>query len=233
MVRFMPTILKVIMTEPLKKLHITKGEINELPMRRYEGPIHLIRTKKDAEDAAKKLSGERLLGFDTETRPAFRSGESYLPSLLQLGTDKEVFLFQLQHCGLTPGLIQIFENPDIIKSGVSIRQDVSELRALADFVPVGFFELADVAKKEKIKNLGLRGLAALLMDFRISKREQVSNWSRDQLTDSQITYAATDAWLGHQIYQRFVDLGFIAPPAKKNLTDRITAWFKGLFGRPV
>jgi len=169
-------------------------------MRQYEGPIHLIQTPADAKNAAVKLSAETLLGFDTETRAAFRVGESYSPSLLQLASSKEVFLFQIKLAGLIPELCEILSNPSILKAGVAIRDDLNELRKLAPFDPAGFVELATYAKKSKIKNLGLRGMGALLLGFRISKKEQVSNWAKRELTRSQIAYAATDAWLGREIY---------------------------------
>ncbi len=192
-----------------EKLHISKAEINQLPMKQYDGPILLCRTPEEAEAAAEKLKKESLLGFDTETRPAFRKGESYDPSLLQLATGNEVYLFQIQKTGLTPGLLAILASPEIIKAGVAIDRDVSELCAMAEFEPDGFFELADYAKKAHIKNLGLRGLTAILFDFRISKKEQVSNWARRELTPSQQIYAATDAWLGHKIYMHFHQAGLI------------------------
>jgi len=185
------------------KKHISKAEINELPMRQYDGPIHLCKTADEAEAAAKRLLGEELLGFDTETRPAFRKGESYDPSLIQLATQNEVYLFQIQLCGLTPSLLQVLASPRIIKAGVAIDRDVSELQAMASFRPDGFVELADIAKQARIKNLGLRGLTAILFGFRISKREQVSNWARHDLTESQQVYAATDAWLGREIHLEF------------------------------
>jgi ribonuclease D len=196
-------------------LHITKDEINRLPMRQYEGSIHLIRTSDDAERAAAELKKETLLGFDTETRPTFRVGEYYQPSLLQLATGTDIFLFQLKLTGLTPALCDVLSSPDILKTGVSIRPDVSELRKLTDFEPAGFVELATHAKQAHIKNLGLRGLAALLLGFRISKREQTSNWAKNELSDSQLRYAATDAWLGREIYRHMETLGLIKNSAQR------------------
>ncbi|MBN2703635.1 MAG: 3'-5' exonuclease domain-containing protein 2 [Pontiellaceae bacterium] len=193
-----------------EKNHITKSEINELPMQQYTGPIYLFNTADEAEAAAQKLLQETLLGFDTETRPAFRKGESYDPSLLQLATADAVYLFQIQQCGVTQSLLQVLSSPDIIKAGVALERDVDELRALAPFSPAGFVELATCAKAAKIKNLGLRGMTALLFGFRISKKEQVSNWARKELTESQQIYAATDAWLGRKIYLEFKAQGLVS-----------------------
>lgn len=197
------------MTDFPAKNHITKAEINELPMKAYDGPIHLINTEAEADAAAGALLKESLLGFDTETRPAFRKGESYDPSLLQLAAENDVYLFQIQQCGLTPNLVKVLSSPDIIKAGVALERDVDELQAFEPFSADGFVELAVPAKKAEIKNLGLRGMTALLFGFRISKKEQVSNWARKELTGSQQTYAATDAWLGRKIYLAFQQQGLV------------------------
>lgn len=179
---------------------MSKDEINACPMERWNGPMCVVRTKAELTEALPRLSGHTLLGFDTETRPAYKKGESYLPSLLQLATDKEVFIFQLKHLRLAKPLRNILADPAIIKAGVGLDYDISELNKLSPFEAAGFIDLGNLAKKAAIKNHGLRGLAAVCLGFRISKGAQTSNWARNELTPQQIQYAATDAWVGRKIY---------------------------------
>jgi ribonuclease D len=142
----------------------------------------------------------KLTGHTPETRPAYKKGERYLPSLLQLASDKEVFIFQLKHLGLAKPLREILADSAIIKAGVSLDYDIHELKKLSPFKAAGFIDLGKLAKKAGIKNHGLRGLAAVFLGIRISKGAQTSNWSRDILTRKQIQYAATDAWVGRKLY---------------------------------
>ena len=62
------------------------------------------------------------------------------------------------------------------------------------------WKVAEEAKKQQLDNHGLRNLAALILNFRISKGKRTSNWERDDLTSGQIRYAATDAWVSREIY---------------------------------
>lgn len=179
---------------------MTREEINECPIRRWEGTVHVIRTREELGPAVQALMKETILGFDTETRPAYHKGESYLPSLLQLAGEKEVYLFQLNHLGLSGPLRTILADSKIVKAGVALAYDLRELHKLAQFKPSGFVDLGGVAKEAEIKNHGLRGLAAVLLGFRIPKGAQTSNWARDVLTPTQIQYAATDAWVGRELY---------------------------------
>jgi ribonuclease D len=179
---------------------MSKDEINACPIKRWNGKISVVRNKGELAAAMRKLAGHTLLGFDTETRPAYKKGESYLPSLLQLASDNEVFIFQLKHLGLTKPLRKILEDPAIIKAGVSLDYDIRELKKLSPFKAAGFMDLGDLAKKAGVKNHGLRGLAAVFLGIRITKGAQTSNWSRDALTRQQIQYAATDAWVGRKLY---------------------------------
>ena len=179
---------------------MTKEEINACPIRRWEGVVRVVRTNEELRQAIQALATETILGFDTETRPAYHKGESYLPSLLQLAGEKEVYLFQLRHLGLPAPLREILADPKVVKAGVALAYDLQELHKLSRFKPAGFVDLGTLAKKAEIKNHGLRGLAAVLLGFRIAKGAQTSNWARDILAPAQIQYAATDAWVGRELY---------------------------------
>jgi ribonuclease D len=181
---------------------MTKEQINERPIRKYRGRIHLIQKSEQIEQAVGQLEKEKVLGFDTETRPTFRVGESYLPSVLQLAGEQAVYVFQLQHCSLSGALRRLLANPKIIKAGIGLDHDVRELNKLAPFEPAGFVDVGKLAKQAGCQNHGLRGLAALLLEFRVSKDSQTSNWSRNTLTRAQIEYAATDAWVGRELYHK-------------------------------
>lgn len=179
---------------------MSKDEINGYPMERWTGPTSIVRSRDELAAAMGRLAGHTLLGFDTETRAAFKKGESYLPSLLQLASDDEVFVFQLKHLGLVQPLREILADPAIIKAGVSLDYDIRELKKLSRFKAAGFVDLGNLARKAGIMNHGLRGLAAVFLGIRIPKGLRTSNWARDTLSPQQIQYAATDAWVGRRLY---------------------------------
>ena len=181
---------------------MTKEQINARPIRKYQGCIHLIQRSEQVEQAVRQLEKEKVLGFDTETRPTFRAGQSYSPAVLQLAGEQAVYIFQLRHCHLPKALRQLLANPKIIKAGVALDRDVRELNKLASFKPAGFVDVGELAKLAGCMNHGLRGLAALLLEFRVSKDSQTSNWAKRTLTHAQIEYAATDAWVGRELYYK-------------------------------
>ena len=191
------------------KRKFTKAEINELPLRQYDGPIKLIDTEEEVPAAIKELSKCNLLGFDTETRPVFRKGVSYPPSLIQLATEDCVYLLHLNHISLSERIKELLSSAYIIKTGVAVINDVKELRQVSPFEDNGFVDLGDLARSLEMQTNGLRNLAANLLDFRISKGVQCSNWGRKELTPQQITYAATDAWVSREIYLKFQELGIL------------------------
>lgn len=189
---------------------ISKKEINSLPFISFNGQICLCDNEKKINDAAKELKKEKIIGFDTETKPSFKKGEYYSPSLLQLASAKTVYLIHLKKSPITSPIIKIFENKNIIKTGVAIQRDILDLKKVTSFNSQNFIELSEIAKKNGVENLGLRSLTALFFGSKLSKKEQVSNWARSKLTDSQIKYAATDAWISRELYVLFLNIGLIS-----------------------
>ncbi len=179
---------------------ITKEEVNLLENKSFEGNIMVVDREEQLQEAITLLSNETILGFDTETRPSFKKNVRYDTSLLQLSTHTHAFLFRLQHIGLPKEIIQLFENKNIKKIGVAISNDLKELKSIQPFRESNFIDLNTFAPKKGFKNIGVRKLSAMVLGFRVSKRQQTSNWEAETLSDAQMAYAATDAWVCREIY---------------------------------
>ena len=186
-------------------------EINLLPAQQYPGKIVLVKDQPGLEEAIEALQQEEVLGFDTETRPVFRKGKSYPPCLIQLAASDKVYIFQLRHVPLDEHLIQIFSNPNIIKAGIAVHDDIKDLKKIFDFQPAGMLDLSQVARHNKLETHGLRNMAANFFGIRIPKGERCSNWANKALTKKQLLYAATDAWVGRELYYRMKEKGLIFP----------------------
>jgi ribonuclease D len=186
-------------------------EINGLPLGGFEGEIRMVTDLRASAAAVRSLGREKVLGFDTETRPSFRKGKIYDPSLVQLAGSRRVYIFQLSRLPRFPqGLADLLAAPEIVKAGVSVRDDVLGLKRLHDFTDAGFMDLGDLARKVEIPTHGLRNLAANLLGLRISKSARCTNWARTDLSSKQVRYAATDAWISRELYLAFARLG-LAP----------------------
>lgn len=187
------------------KESITKEELTDLPLRWFEGEIVVVDSIAQVDSAVKLLQNETIIGFDTETKPSFKRGVNNQVALLQLSTKSHAFLFRLNKIGLPDKIKALLANPNIIKPGVAIHDDIKILKNLSDFKPAGFVELQEHAKEMGINNFSLKKLTAIVCGFRISKGQQLSNWEADVLTESQQIYAATDAWAALEIYLNFSD----------------------------
>lgn len=179
---------------------LSKQEINALPLIAWDGPIEVLNTIEAMEAVTAELLSESHLGFDTETRPTFKKGQYYPPALVQLATAEKVFLFRICVTQTLEPLKPIFESADILKTGVALKDDVKELQKMEAFQPEGFVDVTELTSKLKIESRGLRALAGLLLDGRISKGAQVSNWAKQELDAKQISYAATDAWVSRELF---------------------------------
>ena len=183
------------------KESITKEELTNMPLRRFNGKIVVVDNLEKLNAAVNFLSSQRVIGFDTETKPAFKKGVFNEVALLQLSTKNHAFLFRLNRIGLPDEVCGILSDPTIIKPGVAIHDDIKALNHLKKFQPAGFVELQDNAKEMGINDFSLKKLAAITCGFRISKGQQLSNWEADTLTGAQQIYAATDAWAALEIFE--------------------------------
>ena len=177
-----------------------KEAINAMPVKAYRGPVHIVDDPRLVGEAVRRLRRDHVLGFDTETRPAFQRGQSYLPALLQMATAEAVWLFHLRRLEYPNVLWDLLCDGDLLKTGVSLDYDVKQLQLLWPFEPGGFVDLTTLSAPLGFKSAGLRNLSANLLGFRISKGPKTSNWEREPLTEAQVTYAATDAWVGRELY---------------------------------
>ncbi len=191
----------------------SKEEVNSLPLFRYEGPVTVVRDRGGLLDALEFMREEYLLGFDTESRPCFRKGVTSTPSLVQIACSDRVFLIQLRQIPLGEDLAALLGDSGCIKAGVAIRDDMRLLARLFPFTGAGLVDLGEVARSNGLTTRGLRTLAANFLGIRVSKGAQCSNWEHKDLSQQQILYAATDAWISRQVYERMSELGFFAEPA--------------------
>lgn len=183
-----------------------KTLIPSLPIAHFQGKIIVVLTPGETERAVRFLLSQPILGFDTETRPSFRKGHQHKVSLLQVSTPDICFLFRLNYTGLTDSLIQLLEDESVLKIGLSWHDDINALHKLKEFNVGKFIDIQHVASELGIEDLSLQKIYANLFAQKISKRQQLSNWEADVLTDKQKTYAATDAWACIQIYNEIIRL---------------------------
>lgn len=188
------------------KKEITKEEINKLPNIQFSGKMHIITEREEGLRAIEALSQESVLGFDTETRPAFKKGQEYKVSLLQLSTNDDAYLFRLNKYAFDNELKDLLADSSIIKAGVAVKDDLRGLRKLQEFTPGQFVEIANLGKQLNIKQLGIRSMAALLLGVRVSKQFKLTNWEQHHLNEDQLRYAATDAWIGLCLYHKLTEL---------------------------
>jgi len=179
---------------------LEKAAINELPLIRFHGTIHLAEDAKSFKKYADRLAKQKILGFDIECKPNFKRGPNNPPALIQFSTADQAFLFRLYPTMKLGPLIRVLEDPKIVKTGVAIKDDIYNLKKIEEFEPAGFEDLAPLAQSLEIEQTGLRNLTAIFFSHRLSKSAQLSNWQKFPLSQSQKHYAATDAWISRELY---------------------------------
>ncbi|KAA6349015.1 Ribonuclease D [termite gut metagenome] len=185
---------------------ISKEEINRMSKAEFQGKIHILQTEAETKTAVAYLLLQKTVGIDSETRPSFAKGKTYKVSLLQVASEEHCFLFRLNFTGLNQPLIELLENPAIVKVGISLRDDFTVLRKLATFSPQMCIDLQNYVSLFGIQEKSLQKIYAILFEEKISKAQRLSNWESNELTNAQKIYAATDAWACLKIYNLLIHI---------------------------
>ena len=205
-----------------------KATINALPLVEYPHKINVILNEYETERAVEYLLTCDILGVDTETKPAFRRGQNHKVALLQVATRDQCFLFRLNHLGMPQSLIKLLSNRMVPMVGLSWHNDIISLHRRAEFTPGWFIDIQDIIGNLGIEDKSLQKLYANLFGEKISKRQRLTNWEADVLTDKQKEYAAIDAWACINLYDEIMrlmatkdyDLVKVAEEAPNTLTDK-------------
>ena len=188
------------------QVSISPEEIAALELASFPGEIVLVDAEDEVYDQAiRYLKRQKVLGFDTETRPTFSPDQhSTGTALLQLSGSGKAFLFRLKKCGLPRSLASILANPGIVKVGAATLDDVRGLQKITKFSPKGFVDLQNMVWEYGIRDKSVKKMAAIILGVKISKAQQLSNWEAEKLSESQQKYAATDAWVCREMYLKLM-----------------------------
>ena len=181
---------------------IENDEILQLPVGTFDGKIVVIDNQEDMLSAVEYLSQFEVIGYDTETKPSFKKGVRNKVSLLQLSGADRCYLIRLNQTKLSVEMLGLLENGAITKVGAAIRDDIKLMCQRQKFTPSGFVDLQSIVGEFGIKELSVKKMAAIILGVRISKAQRLTNWEAKTLTPSQQSYAATDAWVCREIYNK-------------------------------
>ena len=184
---------------------ISNEQTAALDSAHFDGEIIVVERDEQIQDVCRDLSAQKIIGFDTETRPSFKAGVTNKVALLQLSTRKRCYLIRLCRTRLHNSILKILSNPNIIKIGADVAGDIRSLHALRHFNESGFVDLQHIACRWGIEEKSLRKLSAIVLGQRVSKAQRLSNWEAGKLTPQQQMYAATDAWVCIKIYDKLME----------------------------
>lgn len=190
-----------------KKVAPTKDEIAAMPP--FEGlslrHIHIPNCREEFAAAAAEIMAAGVVGFDTESKPTFVSGEiSDGPHLVQFALHDRAYLFQPHLAEGLPYLIELLRSQQLIKAGFGLRSDGAHVRARFGVDMGGVVDLNHVFSHDGYhREMGVRAAVALMFRQRFAKSRKVttSNWAQHDLTAQQQLYAANDAYAALRVLQ--------------------------------
>ena len=188
------------------KESISAEDLEKLELASFPGKIFVIdAVGAEFNRAVNYLRTQKIIGFDTETRPCFSQDQPrYGVALLQLSGPGRAYLFRIKGTGMHRRLCNLLSNDRIIKVGAAVNDDIRGLQRYRDFEPRAFVDLQKIVPEFGIKDKSVKKMTAIILGFKISKSQQLSNWEAETLSEAQAKYAATDAWVCREMYLRLM-----------------------------
>lgn len=168
--------------------------------------IHLVTTLAQAKTACAALTALPFWGFDTESKPTFVKEEvSEGPHIVQLASLEQAWIFQLHDLECRAVVAELLALPGITKAGFGLGDDRKRITAKLGIAPMDVLDLNSAFRQRGYrKDMGVKGAVAVMFQQRFtkSKRATTSNWAKPELTESQLIYAANDAYAAAHVYQK-------------------------------
>ena len=185
---------------------IIPKEMEKLDFASFPGKIYVIDSVgAEFNRAIAYLRSQKIIGFDTETRPTFSQDQPrYGVALLQLSGPDKAFLFRINKIGMHRRLCNLLASDKIVKVGAAIHDDIRGLQKKHEFQPAAFVDLQKIVWEWGIRDKSVKKMAAIILGFRVSKTQQLSNWEAENMSEAQCKYAATDAWVCREMYLKLL-----------------------------
>jgi ribonuclease D len=167
--------------------------------------IHVPATSGEFATAAAEIKAAGIVGFDTESRPTFVTGDvSEGPHLVQFALPDRAYLFQLHRAEGLPFLLDLLQSEQLIKVGFGLKSDRGHIYAKLGVHFGAVVDLNTVFSMDGYhREMGVRAAVGLVFKRRFAKARHVttSNWSLPRLTPQQMLYAANDAYAALKVLE--------------------------------
>ncbi len=166
--------------------------------------IVLVNTARQAREACAELIDSAVWGFDTESKPTFFKDQlSDGPHIVQLSNLQRAWVFQLHDPACREQAAALLADARHTKAGFGLGDDTKRIVAKLAVEPAAVLELNTVFRERGYrKDMGVKGAVAVLFNRRFlkSKKAATSNWANPQLSESQLVYAANDAYAAARVF---------------------------------
>ncbi len=166
--------------------------------------IVLVNTARQAREACAELVDSTVWGFDTESKPTFFKDQlSDGPHIVQLANLQRAWVFQLHDPACREQVAALLADARHTKAGFGLGDDTKRIVSKLAVEPAAVLELNTVFRERGYrKDMGVKGAVAVLFNRRFlkSKKAATSNWANPQLSESQLVYAANDAYAAARVF---------------------------------